>query len=138
VFGGFSGEPASPVFGGFSGNVGAETMPIDTETMPSDTETADRPVFGGAELSEGFNAFGGMEDIYFDDEVFTAIWQAVYERDGSVAAAHWVYVISFDEEVLHRAGPMIIEEADVPDHTARADGATDWARRVAESLGYSL
>ena len=101
-------------------------------------EPVDRPVFGGAELSEGFNAFGGMEDIYFDDEVFTAIWQAVYERDGSVAAAHWVYVISFDEEVLHRAGPMIIEEADVPDHTARADGATDWARRVAESLGYSL
>lgn len=101
-------------------------------------EPVNRPAFGGAELSEGFNAFGGVEDIYFEDEVFTAIWHVIYEdADTGVAAAHWVYVIDFEEEVLHRAGPMVIRE-DEADHSERAEGAVAWAREVAATLGYSL
>ena len=101
-------------------------------------EPFDRPAFGGAELSEGFNAFGGMEDIYFADEVYTAIWHAIYEDAGGVAAAHWVYVISFDEVILHRSDPLIVREDEVADHSERGQRAVAWARDVASSLGYEL
>ncbi|AXV08240.1 hypothetical protein DVS28_a3567 [Euzebya pacifica] len=101
-------------------------------------EPVDRPTFGGAELSEGFNAFGGIEDIYFDDEVFTAIWKAIYEDVDGVAAAHWVYVIDFEAKILHRRGPMIIREDEVADFNERSQRAVAWAREVASELGYNL
>ena len=98
----------------------------------------DRPTFGGEELSEGFNAFGGIQDIYFDDEVFTATWKAIYEDDSGVAAAFWVYVVAFDETIIHRAEPLIIREDEVVDFNERTDEAVEWARNVAASLGYEL
>ena|GEM_PF-4416444 len=102
-------------------------------------EPVNRPAFGGAELSEGFNAFGGVEDIYFEDEVFTAIWHVIYEGAATgVAAAHWVYVIDFEGQILHRDGPFLVSEADVPDGSDRVALALDWARNVARELGYQL
>lgn len=101
-------------------------------------EPVDRPAFGGAELSEGFNAFGGVEDIYTDDEVFTAIWKAIYEDSDGVSAAHWTYLIDFNGQILHRAGPMIVRENEVADFNERAQRAVAWAREVAAGLGYEL
>ena len=98
----------------------------------------DRPTFDGEELSEGFNAFGGIQDIYFDDEVFTATWKAIYEDEAGVAAAFWVYVVAFDETIVHRADPLIIREEDVADFSERTDLAVEWTRSVASSLGYEL
>ncbi len=102
-------------------------------------EPVTRPAFGGAELSEAFNAFGGVEDIYPSQRVYTALWSATYqhEDDTSATTAHWGYVISFEGEILATFGPFLVGESDVEDALARGEVAVEWLRRSASEEGYS-
>ena len=95
----------------------------------------DSPGEGAAERDQERENDRGEKD-HRDDEVFTALWGATYEDEAGVAAAHWLYVVSFEEVILHRSGPFHIREDEVADYTERADRAVAWARQAAASLGY--
>ena len=101
-------------------------------------EPVDRPAFGGAELSEAFNAGGGVEDIYFDDEVFTAMWRVVFHDGDEVAAAHFAFLVDFDSNILQTAGPLTILESDVDGVEERSERAVTWIREFASSHGHNL
>ena len=102
-------------------------------------EPVDRPAFGGAELSEAFNAFGGVEDIYPGQGVYTALWSATYQpEEGSPATtAHWGYVVSFEGEIRASFGPFLVAEGEVEDAMARGEAAVEWLRRSASEEGYT-
>lgn len=102
-------------------------------------EPVDRPAFGGAELSEAFNAFGGVEDIYPGQGVYTALWSATYQpEEGSPATtAHWGYVVSFAGEIRASFGPFLVAEGEVEDAMARGEAAVEWLRRSASEEGYT-
>ena len=101
-------------------------------------EPVDRPAFGGAELSEGFNAGGGVEDIYFNDGVYTAMWRVVFDAGDGVAAAHFAYLIDFESNVLETAGPMVIREDEVAGSEERSRAAVAWVRQFAAEHGHEL
>jgi hypothetical protein len=73
-------------------------------------EPVDRPAFGGAPGSEPFNSFGGLNNIYVADRVFTASWSAVVQEEEAVVRVYWHYLIAFDGEVLARRSPIEFEE----------------------------
>lgn len=99
---------------------------------------ADRPIFDAAPGTEAFNAFGGIEDIYFEDNVFSAIWSAVYLDDDVAVQAYFPYLIAFTEtasEVIARGERLEIREDEVPAHELANDMAVQQVRQwVQEQL----
>jgi hypothetical protein len=100
-------------------------------------EPVDRPAFGASAQSEAFNSFGGMEDVYRDDRVFTATWSGVYDDGAGVAQAFYPFVIDFDANVIHRDEPFVYRESDVDDFRELSDRLQADLRAWATSLGYS-
>ena len=91
-------------------------------------DPVDRPVFGGAEGSESFNAFGGVEDIDAERELLTALWVVTFEDEEGVGAAYFGFLLDFNNQVLESQGPFIVREASTPTHAAATDLALDWIR----------
>jgi hypothetical protein len=97
----------------------------------------DRPAFGGAPGSEPFNSFGGMEDVYREDGVFTAYWSAVVEDDLGVAQTYFHYVIDFAGNVVERREPVLLRDAGGRTHQDNVAEHLASLRAWADELGFS-
>ena len=91
-------------------------------------EPVDRPVFDGAAGSEPFNAFAGVQDIDFEQELFTAFWSAAVEDESGVAVAVVGFKLDFAETVLERQGPFVIREQDASTWSEVSDLTVSWLR----------
>ncbi|MEE8599845.1 hypothetical protein [Euzebya tangerina] len=100
-------------------------------------EPVDRPVFGGADGSEPFNSFGGMQDVYFQDELFTAVWTAVFEDEEGVKKAYFFRAVTFTEEVVAEWEPIVYAEADGLDFNQVSEDAADRVRELAAEEGWT-
>lgn len=78
-------------------------------------EPLDGSAFGAAEGTEAFNAVGGVAEVYPDDGVFTALWQADFVDADGVGVAAWGFVIDGFATILHQEGPFILREGEVTD-----------------------
>lgn len=95
----------------------------------------DRPAFGGTPGSEAFNSFGGIQDVYEDDEAFTAQWNGLHEQDGSVNQTYFWYLISFDGVVIDRGPPFAVSEAEAGDVRTSLSTNQSAMRAWAETQG---
>lgn len=85
-------------------------------------EPVDRPVWDAVDGTEAYNAFGGIEEIFEDERVYTAVWSATFldPADGVAVQANFVYVLDFDDQVLHRREePIMVSEAEAATLEAR-------------------
>lgn len=83
-----------------------------TEQLVELGEPVDRPVFGGAEGSEPFNSFGGVQDVY-PDGTFTASWEAYFEDADGVGEVYFAFLISESGEIRDSREPLVIRESEV-------------------------
>lgn len=100
-------------------------------------EPVDRPAFGGAEGSEPFNSFGGMEDIYRSEEIFTAYWNGEFEDGEGVGSAYFHFVIDFNADVVARRLPIIFREDGVRTFEDNIEDHLESLRAWASERGYS-
>ncbi len=100
-------------------------------------EPVDRPAFGGAEGSEPFNSFGGIQDIYPEDRVFTAEWNGVYTDGTETGQAYFWYLIAFDQQILATFRPDPFVEDGTRDFRRNSAENTAGMRRWATSFGYT-
>ncbi len=78
-------------------------------------EPVNRPVWDAVDGTEAYNAFGGIEEIFEDERVYTAVWSATFldPIDEVAVQANFVYVLDFDDQVLHRREePILVTEAE--------------------------
>ncbi len=108
-----------------------------TDQLVALGEPVNRPAFGGAEGSEPFNSFGGIQDIYPDERVFTASWNAVYADSSGTWDQYFWFIVSFEGEVLQRMRPVPFAEADGRTVQTNTQEAGAEMRLWAESMGYS-
>jgi hypothetical protein len=99
-------------------------------------DPVDRPAFGGAPGSEPFNSFGGLQDIYVEDEVFTAQWSAIHETSTGAARTYFGYVIAFDGTIVARRERVTVTEQPGVTPQALAEEEAASIREWASSQGY--
>lgn len=99
---------------------------------------ADRPVMGGAEGSEPFNASGGMQDVYRTDGAFSASWSITWLQDGVAVRTYFPYLISFEGEVIARGEEISVPENAAESVSRRGELAVRRIRQFASSLGYEV
>ena len=97
---------------------------------------ADREAFGGVEESVSFNAFGGMQDVYRDEEVFTAFWVVTWLDGADAVRTYFPYLLTFDGEVIERGETFEFRESEGLDSPGVTDAAIERLRTWAEELGY--
>lgn len=99
-------------------------------------EPVDEVVFGGAPGSEPFNSFGGINNIYFGDRVFTASWSGIFEDHIGVARAYFHYLFDFDGSVIDRRAPVVFRDDGVRTFEDNASESVASLREWAAERGY--